>query len=192
LTDLVEWRAKENDLFKSSKKVYDRALRENCEVYYDNIGVGAGVGSNFNEMNDKKLKKVKHFKFTASVPPISPKQFYRIGKMRTKDKNKDYFENLKAQAWITFADKLKATQRALNGSINEHHDDIISISPDLPHLSELIKELSAPRRVISLNSKNAVEKKKDLLKRGIKSPNLADCVVMVFLDINNGGFGGSV
>jgi len=192
LTDLTEWKAGENELFRSSRKVFARAVAERAKIYYDNIGVGAGVGANIEELNKTKRGRIRHYKFTAGNAPVQPNQFYRVGKMKTKDKNGQYFENIKAQAFILFADKLKATIRALEGSTIEDPADFISLSPHLPLLSKLVKELCSPRRVTSLNNKNAVEKKSDMLKRGIKSPNLADCVIMTTVKLHGNGFSDSM
>jgi len=182
IVDIVEWKGEENGLMESSRKVHSRAKKDNCEVVYDSVGVGAGVGSNFKILNSQDPHHaIKFTKFVAGGAVFKPNSFYRIGAVTTEIKNKDYFENIKAQAWITLRDRLKATERALNGSIVEKEEDLISISKDISLLNKLIKELTTPHLIRSENQKNAIEKKKDMIKRGVKSPNLADALVMTIL-----------
>lgn len=57
---------------------------------------------------------------------------------------------------------------------------MISLSGDTPYLERLIDELSTPKRDYDNNGKVKVESKKDLAKREVPSPNLADAFVMAF------------
>ena len=61
---------------------------------------------------------------------------------------------------------------------------MISISSDMPFLEKLKTELSTPKRDFDNNGRVKVESKKDLAKREIKSPNLADAFVMAYAPIN--------
>ena len=56
----------------------------------------------------------------------------------------------------------------------------MSIASDTPYLSQLIDELSTPLRDYDANGRVKVESKKDLAKREVASPNLADAIVMAF------------
>ena len=59
-------------------------------------------------------------------------------------------------------------------------DQLISISSHMPNLEKLKTELSTPKRDFDQNGRVKVESKKDLEKREIPSPNLADAFVMCF------------
>lgn len=172
--DTEEWKAGEDELMKSTKRAYNRAAN-GYSIVYDPIGVGAGVGSKTNELNEERGLSISHSSFNAGGSVIDPDKEYKD----TGIKNKDYFSNLKAQAWWLLADRFRNTYNAIER--NESHDgNIISISSDCNNLEKLIAELSAPKRDYDYSGRLKVEKKADMLKRGIKSPNLADSVVMCF------------
>jgi phage terminase large subunit len=59
-------------------------------------------------------------------------------------------------------------------------DDLIAISSECDHLDRLIDELSTPPKDYDNSGRSKVESKKDLDKRDIPSPDLADAFVMAF------------
>ena len=170
-----EWNAKEHELNKSAIRVYNKAIEIDAQITFDSIGVGAGVGSKFKELNDETNNQVTFNKFNAGGGVRQPEQYYM-----PKIKNKDHFSNIKAQEWVSVADRLKITYNAVVNKEPFEEDDIISLSSDLPNLERLIIELSTPLKDYDNNGRVKVESKKDLKKRGIDSPNLADALVMAF------------
>ena len=177
ISDLVSWKGAEDELFESAQKVFMAASQVNAKVNYDSNGVGAGVGSNMKQMN-MSGKYVEYSGFDSAASPCEPHALYRVDSAFTQQTNTDYFENRKAQAWWLLADRFKATHRAVTKGEEIDKDQIISISGDINKLERLITELSTPRKKQSGRLKNIVEKKDDLKKRGIKSPNFADALVM--------------
>jgi phage terminase large subunit len=175
---LESWKANEDELYESSLKVYTVAREHNAKVNYDSNGVGAGVGSNMNQMNNTSKKKVDYFGFDSAETPAYPGQKYKVDGIATQQTNREYFENRKAQAWWMLADRIKATHRAVTSGDKIDKDIIFSISSRLNDLEKLITELSTPRKKMSGRLKNIVEKKDDLKRRGIKSPNLAEALIM--------------
>jgi len=94
-------------------------------------------------------------------------------------KQKEYFSNIKAQAWWLVADRLRNTYDYLhNGNKNYNDDDLISISSNINNIEALISELTTPRRDFDKAGRVKVESKDDLKKRDIMSPNLADAFIM--------------
>lgn len=175
LKELNEWKANDDELNQSALKVYNRAKELDAIVVFDSIGVGAGVGSNIKTFNDSNNTNVKFVKFNAGDKVRMPDAIYS-----EKIKNKDMFANLKAQSWWNFADRLRITYNAITKGQPYKEDEIISISSDLKDLDSLLIELSTPKRDYDLTGKVKVESKKDLAKRGIKSPNKADAVIMAY------------
>ena len=135
-------------------------------------------------INTQKQKNIKYYGFDSASTPKDPKSLYVISGIKTQQTNREYFENLKAQAWWSLADKIKATYRAVTKSEKISVDDLFSISSEVEDIESLLMELSSPRKRQSGRLKNMVEKKKDLLARGIKSPNKADSVVYANFDIS--------
>lgn len=170
-----EWKGLENELLKSCGRVYSQASQRNAEIDYDSIGVGASAGAKFQELNEGKRESIKFHKFNAGGKVLNPDREYAPGTL-----NKDHFANLKAQAWWGVADRLRMTYQAVREGVSVDPSDIISISSDCDYLEKLLSELSTPHRDFDPSGKVRVESKKDLAKRDVKSPNLADAFVMAY------------
>ncbi len=93
------------------------------------------------------------------------------------------FANLKAQAWWLVADRFRNTYDHINNGTPHEIDEMISISGDMPNLDKLITELSTPKKDYDQNGRVKVESKKDLAKREVKSPNIADAFIMSYAPI---------
>ncbi|MDN3813683.1 PBSX family phage terminase large subunit [Morganella morganii] len=182
-----EWKGKEDELLTSCSRTYQEARVRESEIIYDSIGVGASAGSKFKELNAEHKAGVMYHKFNAGSAVMSPESDYQ-----PKVKNKDFFSNLKAQAWWMVADRFRNTYSVINaikkGVEPEKFkdDELISISSDMPYLEKLKFELAIPRRDFDNNGRVKVEGKKDLAKRDIKSPNIADAFIMSFSNVRGG------
>lgn len=169
------WKAAEDELLKSCTRVYHQARERQASITYDSIGVGASAGAKFGEINATTGARIAYSKFNAGGAVFRPDALYT-----PQTKNKDMFSNIKAQAWWMLADRFRNTFNAVRHGHKFKDDELISIASDTPHLSMLIDELSTPKRDYDQNGRVKVESKKDLAKREIPSPNLADAVVMAF------------
>ncbi|NKI68948.1 PBSX family phage terminase large subunit [Collimonas pratensis] len=172
------WKGGEDELLKSCTRVYASAVEREASITYDSIGVGASAGAKFGEINDARQdgRRVTYSKFNAGAAVFKPESIYGS----TQTKNKDMFANLKAQAWWLVADRFRNTFNALHNGTEFDEDELISISADIPNLEQLIDELSTPKRDFDATGKVKVESKKDLAKREVDSPNLADAFIMAF------------
>lgn len=162
-----EWSAPEDELAQSTKRAWARV--QGGILVYDSIGVGAHVGSTLSEMGIRN----GYCKFNAAGAVVNPEREYA-----PKIKNKDKFENLKAQAWQDVADRFRNTFNAVTKGEAFEASDLISISSAVSRAEQLKIELSAPRKRYSKRGLDMVESKDELAKRGIASPNLADSFVM--------------
>lgn len=174
-----EWAAKEDELSKSCSRVYGEAMKREAHITYDSIGVGAFAGSKFGEINAERKTRIQYAKFNAGDSVHNPERLYV-----EKITNKDYFSNIKAQSWWSLADRFRNTFNAIKRGEQFKPEKMISISSDMPYLEKLKTELSTPKRDFDNNGRVKVESKKDLAKREIKSPNLADAFVMAYAPIN--------
>lgn len=174
--DLDEWKAQEDELEESAEKVFKKATKNDSEINYDSVGVGASAGSTFKRLNKVAHPKIKYSKFNAGAKVYDPNKQYKD----TKILNKDMFANLKAQAWWELADRIKETYNAVTKGKKIDPNYIISISSTIPKLEQLKEELATPRKDEDKTGKVMVESKKDLKKRDIPSPNLADAFVMAY------------
>lgn len=168
--NLDEWKANTDELDKSASRALSTCKRiSGNSIGYDSIGVGAGTGAHLNQ-----LKFHNHFKFNAGGKVNHPDRKYE-GVI-----NQEFFSNIKAQTWWLTADRFRNTFLAVNKGKQFNSSDMISLSSDCDSslLSKLIDELSTPRRDFDLAGKVKVESKKDLDKREIDSPNLADSFII--------------
>lgn len=165
-TGVDEWKADFNDLVKSVKRVKLEAQSIAAHIIYDSIGVGAATGSNLNDMSYRE-----HSKFIAGGKVAKPDMLYE------NVKNKEFFSNIKAQAWWQVADRMRNTYNALNNGHTYDPSEMISISSNVKNLDRLKTELCTPKRDFDKAGKVKVESKEDLAKRDIMSPNLADAFI---------------
>lgn len=174
-----EWKAREDELLKSAGRVHALARELDAEIDYDSIGVGAFAGAHFQALNTEHEVRIGYFRFNAGaavlnldaqVDPDDPKS----------PKNKDFYANLKAQAWWSVSKRFRNTYNAVTKGEVFDEDDLIAISSDCEHLDGLIDELSIPRKDFDNSGRSKVESKKELEKRDVPSPNKADAFVMAF------------
>lgn len=169
---LDEWKGGEDELGKSAARTKSTAEALGAMfVGYDSIGVGAGTGAHLNALGWRR-----HFKFNAGAKVVDPKRKYS----NTNVINEEFFTNLKAQAWWLAADRFRNTYLAVTKGHKFAADEMISLSSscDPKLLDKLIDELSTPQRDFDNAGKVKVESKKDLAKREIASPNIADSFII--------------
>ena len=175
ITHIEEWKYLDSDTSADTKKVYFQARDENIfNINYDSIGVGAGAHGEF-----KRLKKENNDSFSKRVNIQGVNVAVGASDEFCEALGAKYNErllNLKAELWYRMRIRFKKTYEHVTGKQQHPHDELISI----PNNEDLIDELSSPKLVITDNGKYKVESKKELGKRGIKSPNLADAVALTF------------
>ena len=181
LLALDEWQGGEDELLKSCIRAYGTAKDSKAKIVYDSIGVGASAGAKFEELNKHadniNTPDIKYAKFVAGAGVVNPDKEYEPDVT-----NRDMFANVKAQAWWDVARRLKNTKDAIDNGTVYDPSDLISISSDIEadKLEQLKTELSTPRQDRDSAGKVKVESKKDLAKRGVVSPNLADAAIMAW------------
>lgn len=148
------------------------------DVEYDSIGVGSAVKSEYNRLCDEGFMSRTEFNFkpwNAGAGVVNP--FHRI--IPDDDQstlNKDFFGNMKAQAWWSFRTRVYKTWRAVTFGDVYPADDLVSFDSDMPLLMQLLKELAQPTEGKSSGLRMIIEKKPN----GTRSPNLADACIMAY------------
>lgn len=158
-----------------------RRAFEICDKYgvrdliYDASGMGGSWHEYFKIANDERKtngqKPIVCRKFQGGGAVIDPER-----KAPGSDrKNIDYFENLKAQSWMSLRQRFAEVHKAVTG---EKYDasNIISIPVNIANKNQLISELAQPTRKWSKAGKLMIEKCPD----GVASPNIADSVMQEF------------
>ena len=145
-------------------------------LQYDCIGVGAGVKAEANRLkNEDILDGISFIAWNAASSPLH-KERRVIPNDRSTPKNKDFYKNLKAQAWWNVRLRFERTYNAVINGVEHDPTDLISIPAELNERHDLIKELSQATYKIDSKGKMVIEKKAS----GEKSPNLADALVICY------------
>ena len=140
---------------------------------YDSIGVGAGVRGEVKSLKEIHTSEGRRFPLVVPVNVGSTDMM----DMYTPDRSdKDMFVNLKASLWWRLRRRFERTYEYVNGIKSWPTDELISI----PRHDDLISELSRPLREINEAGKIRIEPKVKMKKRGLKSPNFADALVLAF------------
>jgi hypothetical protein len=150
-------------------------------VQYDSVGVGAGVKSEANRLTGtgEMPKGLTFVPWSAGAGVLNPDQHIDPQDRQTP-LNRDFYSNLKAQAWWSLRRRFERTWRAVNEGLQFNPDDLISLPSDLPKLRQLQKELG---QATASRSTGALKLVVDKSPPGTRSPNLADCVVMAYYPI---------
>lgn len=175
-----EWDGLEDELLKSSTKVFNKAVEFGSTITYDSIGVGAHVGSKMKELNESRNLKIQYDPFNAGGKVDDPDKVY-MELPHTKILNKDHFSNIKAQKWDEVATRFRKTYEYVVKGVDHPVEELISIDSsafEQKFLDKMMRELASPRKDVDMTGRFKVEAKKDMLKRGIKSPNIADSIIM--------------
>lgn len=172
-----DWSGKGDDIFGTLQRAFTLCdLRGYKVLRYDGDGVGAGVRGDARIINEKrKDSQIEVIAFRGSASPFNPD-----GEDVKGRKNKDFFENAKAQAWWSLRTRFLNTYRAVVKGMPFDPADVISLSSGMPKLVKLITELSQPTFTESKDGKLMIEKTPE----GAMSPNLGDSVMMCFAPMN--------
>lgn len=172
---------KGSDIYKTTERAFEICdTMGYTEFAYDADGLGAGVRGDAKKINEARVRQVKVVTFRGSASVINPEaKIVTIDNDPDKDTeerlNKDYYANLKAQAWWSLRFKFLRTYRAVKlGHPVGNPDDLICISSRIPSLQALTMELSQPTYSLNGAGKVLINKQPD----GSKSPNMADAVMI--------------
>lgn len=164
------------------KVIADCRQHPGIAVMYDSVGVGSTVKSEFNRLIGDGTIDANMFQFvpwSAGAKVLDP--YYRlIADDEQSPLNRDFFANLKAQAWWSLRLRFWRTfQNVMNGTIYPI-EDLIVLDKTLPKLRQIEKELAQPTHAPNGQLKQVVEKAPD----GTRSPNMGDAIMMAFFPLN--------
>lgn len=178
---IEEWSGKGDDIFGTVVRAFGLADEHKLDGFrYDADGLGAGVRGDARVVNEDReatrQRVIDVDPFRGSGEILDPE-----GEDTPGRKNKDFFQNRKAQEWWRLRKLFQTTYRAVTGpsvaaAQDYDPDEIISISPAIPPqtLSKLIAELSQPTFSLNNTGKIVIDKAPE----GTRSPNLADACMI--------------
>lgn len=140
-------------------------------LYFDGIGVGAGVGGTL-----KSTEEIQ-FRHTAinSQARATDVEWVEFGKRS----GPDIFANIRAELWWRLRRRFERTYEHVTGVAVHPLCDLISI----PNHPELISQLGQPLRKFTSTGRILIESKDDMKTRGVDSPDFADALAFAFADI---------
>lgn len=180
--DIDEWGERDAGITARKAILACRPHAGYISCQYDCIGVGAGVKTEYNRLTmDESIinaNKLPFIPWNAGASVVNP--FERIIPNDNESlQNKDFFDNLKAQAWWSLRTRFYKTHKAKTEGIVYDPNELISIDGSMKLIEQLKKELAQPTLGHSSRLKMLIEKKPN----GMRSPNLADSGVMAFFPL---------
>lgn len=175
-----DWGA--GDTGDATRRAVEALTGKPVDLQYDCIGVGAGVKSEANRLRADGLlpATLRFVPWSASASPLNPEARVIPGDLESP-LNKDFYANLKAQAWWELRRRFERTHKAVTAGETYDPSDMISLPSDMPGLGTLRKELSQATRGKTGALKMLVNK----TPSGTRSPNKADALVMAFWPVGS-------
>lgn len=152
-----------------------------CILYYDSIGVGAGVKAEANRLKDDDLmpKGLKLLSWNAGAAVCNQADHVVKGDPASP-RNKDFYANLKAQGWWNLRLRVYNTFRAVKEGAEIDPDELISFDSQAigsEMMPTLLDELGQPTASANTKMKLVVDKTPE----GVLSPNVGDgCMMCCF------------
>ncbi len=137
-------------------KMHHRELKFE-KIKVDVIGVGAGVFDRLNEDSDE----FPVVAVNAGSPP----------------NDKERFVNLRAEMFWNLRERCE---------LNSEGEPVMANALDLDDDEDLIAQLSSIKYKVDSHGRVKIESKEEMKKRGMKSPDEADAVAMLFAEIDEG------
>lgn len=154
----------------------DYAIRHNADAFiWDCDGMGVGLNRQVEQSLTPKGIKVEMYK--GSQSPRYPKRIYETigGNPKANDET---FTNQRAQGYWELRERMRRTYLAVEKGEYQDPDSLLSLSSDIENLGALRSELCRIPKVPNGAGKIQLMRKEDMKKKGIKSPNMADSVMM--------------
>lgn len=152
---------------------------EGCDTLnFDAPGVGAGVASTL-RLTEKHQSVTNRIAVNTGVPPSEDRVW--PDELTSKEK----FGNLKAELWWLARTAFQKTywhvlsiEDPASGHVAQPLDELVALPPD----PTMASQLSMVRWFRNEAGKIVIEKKEQLQRRGVPSPDFADALILAFLE----------
>lgn len=177
-----EWGERDPGITARRAIIKCREHKGRIQLMYDSIGVGAAVKSEYNRLVEDE--EILHYRDIPFIPWNAGAGVERPYDRIIPDDdesltNKEFFGNLKAQAWWSLRTRFYKTHKARTEGAVYDPDELISIDSRIPLLEQIKKELGQPTYGQGAQLKMIIEKKPN----GTKSPNNADGIMMNYFPL---------
>lgn len=173
----------DGDVNDGCRWALEKAIIAGADVFYwDAIGVGSALKLQINQaLNGKRIESKA---FIGGESPNRPDDYYLPRETDTPENsrtNKQTFKNLRAQQYWALKERFFNTYRAVVKGEYVDPDTMISLSSDIPRLNEIRSEICRIPKKENGNGLIQIMSKPEMLKLEIKSPNMADAMMMAML-----------
>ena len=171
----------EKDVNDNCDVAIDAAIRNNVDVF---VWDGDGLGASLKRQVSKAVegKKITCDMFRGSEKPDRPDEIYQSydSQVSNQKTNQQTFKNSRAHHYWMLRDRFYNTYRCVVKGEYVDPDEMISISSDIKDLSKLRSEVCRiPEKPNGNGLIQIMTKIEMLLKHQIKSPNMADVLMML-------------
>jgi phage terminase large subunit len=143
-------------------------------------GDGLGVSLTRQVGDSLRGKSVIPVMFRGSESAERPYDIYQeVGDKNQRKTNKETFLNKRAQMYWELRDRFFNTYRAVTKGEYIDPDHMISISSSIKELQNIKAEICRIPRKFRGDGMIQIMSKKEMARKGIKSPNMADCIMML-------------
>jgi phage terminase large subunit len=139
-------------------------------LWFDADGLGSGIKSTFQVT--ERVQPFEAVPVHTGHPPTET--IWPDGKTSAEK-----FVNLRAEGWYTLRERFRRTHEHVQGLAQYPLDELISI----PNHPQLIAELSTPLIETTETGKMRLESKEKMARRGIKSPDYGDALVLAWIPV---------
>ena len=161
----------------------DKAINKQTDLFvWDGDGIGSGMKDSITKAFQGKQTQLEMFKGSGQAD--NGEQTYNgyDPEIKGQQKNKHLFKNNRACRYWKLRDRFYNTYQAVTQKKYIDPDKMISLSSDITKLSKLRAELCRIPRKRTGNGQIQIENKQEMQKKGIKSPNMADAMMMCMTD----------
>lgn len=155
----------------------NKALDHACDLFVWDTGGGMGLKRQVTDALD--MKRIDYAVFNGGAGVDRPDEFY--GDMGTDNRartNKHSFRNKRAQYYWDMKDRFMHTYLAVEKGVYCNPDKLISISGDIQNIAAIKSEVCRVPRKFNPSGLLQVMSKPEMKKLKIKSPNMADSLMM--------------
>lgn len=169
------------DINESCTWSMQRARQHGADSYvYDADGCGLGLTAQVAEYWQGSRVNVVAFHGNATVENAD--KVYQSSNGR-EVYYRDAFANLRAQKYFELSQRFFKTYQRMEKGEDIHRSELISLPSDLPKLAKLKAELCRIPQIFPASGQFQIMAKKDMMsKLKIKSPNVADCLMMSYVE----------
>lgn len=163
----------------------DTAIAVDADKFvYDATGIGLSLRRQINDAFSAKKIEIEEFFGSGSVDDPNGIAENYIEQSTKQITNDEFFANIRAQRYFKVAQRVYRTYRAVIHGEYTDPAEMISFSSECAGLSQLRTELCRIPRKRGTGNGYQIASKQEMKKLGMKSPNIADCVMMSETDYN--------